>query len=134
MIRFTLFMLGLTASTLSWADDVPSRTEFNALEQRVEQLEHALQVQQAKPTVNAAPTLAPGQHLVTESAADHPDLWKTLQHGMSQDQVKSLLGAPSRTLLINHQDMWYYETRHGNGSLIFNHDLKLDQVQPPPLH
>lgn len=59
--------------------------------------------------------------------------WRALKRGMSADQVRGLLGAPSRRLEINGQPLWYYYyTGTGGGSVMFSDSAMVVSWQHPP--
>ncbi len=132
------YSLGSSAET-----GTPSQAEFDALEKRVERLEQALSMPappastatttaSPKPATPPGPAAQPG-HWVLDKPDEVSANWQALHSGMSQDEVRALLGAPTQIIRINWQNIWYYQTHKGNGSVVFRGDGKIDQVQSPPL-
>lgn len=120
---------------LSWAEDVPTRAEFTALEQRVSHLEQALHQQSNEVQASAASIQKISAAVPTTLAlANNPDQWALLKSGMPESEVLKALGTPSRRMPMNNQMMWYYATPNGNGSVIFNHTGLLIGIQKPPFH
>ena len=122
-----------TAVACAWpvahAEDAPSRAEFDSLVQRVQALEQRLDAQQKSITAAAAVTTVPKEQ---PALAEAPAQWKKLEPGMSTAQVLQYLGNPDRKMLINGRALWYYETTHGVGSVLFTIDDKVSSSQEPP--
>ncbi|NNM51162.1 MAG: outer membrane protein assembly factor BamE [Pseudomonadales bacterium] len=129
-------LIGSVALHVTHADEYVSKSEFEALEKRVELLEKAINT--PTPPVSApSPGSNSGNTTPGHWVMDSPDLrlenWQAIKSGMKPDQVKALLGSPSQIIKINWQNIWYYQTRRGNGSVIFNGTGTVSQVQIPPL-
>jgi hypothetical protein len=62
--------------------------------------------------------------------------WSALREGMNPEQVKALLGQPSRDFKLSGQTVWYYYyTGVGGGSVAFSRgDGNLRDWQRPPFH
>jgi hypothetical protein len=51
------------------------------------------------------------------------DQWRGIKAGMSRDEIRGLLGSPSRELIIDGKPLWYYSYPGiGNGSVLFSRD------------
>jgi hypothetical protein len=86
---------------------------------------------QAKSGDSGAPT-ASGTVLTPQIAEN----WSALREGMNPEQVKALLGQPSRDFKLSGQTVWYYYyTGVGGGSVAFSRgDGNLRDWQRPPFH
>jgi hypothetical protein len=82
----------------------------------------------ADDSVTPVPVAAP-----TPQAAEN---WTALRRGMSPEQVKALLGDPSRNFKLSGQTVWYYHyTGVGSGSVVFSRgNGNLLDWQRPPFH
>jgi len=105
------------------------------LGERVEGLEKQLQPpSQPAPQAAAAPAppvpqpsapVTPG-----DSAREH---WRQVSHGMSAQEVETLLGHPQRTMKVNLRTVWYYTYPEvGSGSIVFASDGGVEDWQTPP--
>ena len=140
----TLAVLGLAlGSVLLHADDGSSldlsvevqklKTQVEALQLRVQALEHS----PGKPESSAAPSTG---EIAAEAAAQlrqQADAvrqgWKQLKDGMSQDQVKGLLGVPPQTFMLSGKLVWYYNYPSvGSGSVMFDANGHVVGHQAPP--
>jgi hypothetical protein len=78
----------------------------------------------AAPAPPAAGTSPPP--VVTEALQWHDTLkaqWRSVKAGMSDEQIRQLLGAPSREFTLDGRPIWYYTYPGiGNGSVLFNRD------------
>jgi outer membrane murein-binding lipoprotein Lpp len=123
-----------SASCLDLAAEVQKlKTQVEALQARVQTLEHS----PGKPEASAAPTTA---EVAAEAAAQvrqQADTvrqgWKQLKDGMTQDQVKGLLGVPPQTFMLGGKLVWYYNYPSvGAGSVMFNSNGRVVGHQAPP--
>jgi len=49
--------------------------------------------------------------------------WHSIKAGMSSEEIRKLLGTPSREFTIDGKPVWYYAYPGiGNGSVMFNRD------------
>jgi hypothetical protein len=93
-------------------------------------------------SVSAAPDIA------TPKVPDHADAvergsiddkivmlrnrWRNLGLNQTQDDVRNLLGAPTKEMLINGKTVWYYHyAGWGAGSVFFRGDGRVSSSQPP---
>ena len=59
--------------------------------------------------------------------------WHTLEKGMSNQKVNSLLGAPTRSFKLNNKLVWYYDYQGvGRGSVMFSEQGQVTDWQTPP--
>ncbi len=78
-----------------------------------------------------APPAAPDAFRWREAVKDQ---WGGIKNGMSDEQIRQLLGAPAREFTLNGQPVWYYTYPGvGNGSVMFGRDgHKVVGWQHPP--
>jgi len=96
------------------------------------------------PAASSASVLAPlesAQTPIPPAAADSLGRrdtlkirWDDIKNGMSDADIRQLLGAPSREFMLNGQPVWYYAYPDiGNGSVMFGRDgHTVVGWQPPP--
>lgn len=73
---------------------------------------------------------APSSTLTPETIREN---WHTLEKGMSNQQVNSLLGAPTRSFKLNNKLVWYYDYAGiGRGSVMFSQQGQVTDWQKPP--
>lgn len=91
----------------------------------------ALPLSQPPPQPQAPPArLTASEH----GAVSLGDLWRSLHHGMREDQVSALLGPPTSKLKANSKPLWYYEYDGvGAGSVVFSQQGEVADWQRPPL-
>ncbi len=123
------------------------------LDQRVERLEARLSPESkvSSPEASAAPApasaasgqpstappqaLQPAAPATTVSSASARDHWHRIDHGMTPEEVKALLGPPQRTMTVNAKTIWYYAYPDiGAGSIVFAPDDGVDDWQTPPFN
>ncbi len=121
-----------TAVMQAQAEDMPSRAEFDALVHRVDALEKQLKSMSAAPRADTTGALRVPLSANPEALAQQPAQWKKLEPGMSPETVLQYLGAPQRKMTINGRALWYYDTPHGVGSVLFTLDNKVSSTQEPP--
>ncbi|MHB1238929.1 MAG: outer membrane protein assembly factor BamE domain-containing protein [Gammaproteobacteria bacterium] len=134
--------------------DAPGNTgiqnQVDQLERRVQELEQEVHTLKArKPAATAQPQSPPPGPTISRSATQAPTVphhdagrvltpsakesWSALKEGMNGDQVRALLGEPSRRFQLNGQPVWYYQyTGTGNGSVMFTGNGRVTGWQHPP--
>jgi hypothetical protein len=61
------------------------------------------------------------------------DGWKQIERGLSQEEVKRLLGAPQQTFDLSGKKVWYYYyPADGSGSVLFDPGGRVVGYQTPP--
>ena len=109
------------------------KTQVDALQARVQALEQSPN----KAQTNTAPTTA---GVAAEAAAQlrREDTavregWLQVKNGLTQDQVKGLLGAPQQTFNLSGKLVWYYYyPANGSGSVMFDPAGRVVGFQTPP--
>ena len=116
MIRPWLAALALAQScaALAQTDDVAAlRREVDELKARLSAIEKRL----------GDPVTAP---------APSPSAWSKIDRGMTQAQIKDLLGEPSKAFELDGTRVWYYSTRAGApGSVFFDSAGRASSFQKP---
>ena len=110
------------------------KTQLEALQARVQVLEQA----PAKAQTSATPSTA--SSVAAEAAAQLRQQdeavrqgWKQLKNGLSQDEVKKLLGASAQTFMLGGKLVWYYSyPAVGAGSVMFDASGHVIGHQAPP--
>ncbi len=135
-IIFGCWLVGNTVTHYVYAEEYVPKSEFDALEKRVELLEKAVSTPipttKATSSDRSSGTTMPG-HWVMDAPDQRIENWQAIKSGMKPEQVKALLGSPSQVFKINWENIWYYQTNRGNGSVVFNNTGSVSQVQIPPL-
>jgi len=109
------------------------KIQIEALQARVQALEQAPN----KAQTNAAPTTSgvaaeAAAQLRREDAAVRQG-WKQLKSGLTQDEVKGLLGAPQQTFTLSGKLVWYYYyPAIGGGSVMYDTTGHVVGHQSPP--
>ena len=120
MIRTWLAALAIAQSCVALAqtDDVAAlRREVEDLKARLGAIEKRL----GEPV--AAPLAAP----VSSASA-----WSKVDRGMTQAQIKDLLGEPSKAFELDGSRVWYYSYRGGApGSVFFDAAGRASSFQKP---
>ena len=61
--------------------------------------------------------------------------WRTLERGMTVEEVEALLGLPQRVIEVDSKIVWYYRYPNvGAGSVVFDPDKRVSGWQKPPFH
>ena len=145
-------------ATAANADSLPQqieqlRQQVRILEQRVQQLEHPQHVSgtptqnTVAPVVTPSPTPTPAAATTVattstpvnsvdpalQSLGRLKEAWKGITAGMSNAQVRELLGEPARQFTIDGKPIWYYSYPGvGNGSVMFSAKGQVVGSQNPP--
>lgn len=109
------------------------KTQLEALQARVQVLEQTPTKAQtsAMPSTASVATEAAAQVRQQEAAVRQG--WKQLKDGLSQDEVKGLLGAPPQTFMLSGKLVWYYYyPAVGGGSVMFDSIGHVVGHQAPP--
>lgn len=120
------------------------QARMQALEARVRQLEQQGAPGQAASAAPVARASAEHQDLnegpryaadpALQSLARLKEAWKRIERGMSDTQIRTLLGSPSRLLAIDGKTIWYFSYEGvGSGSVRFSATHGVVDWQNPPL-
>ncbi|HYA37911.1 MAG TPA: hypothetical protein VEI74_06545 [Candidatus Methylomirabilis sp.] len=143
------FIYTLTASALVLAivpvhaDDAACldlAAQMQKLKIQLEALQARVQVLEQAPAKTQTGTVPSTASVATEAAAQlrREDAavregWKQVNRGLTQDQVKGLLGAPQRTFDLSGKLVWYYYyPADGSGSVMFDPAGRVVGFQAPP--
>jgi hypothetical protein len=134
LIYYALLM-ALTVMPVSvMAADAPSNEEISkrlkALDSRIDRLER-----REKAEMKSAAKKADGKAAAAKgkgkgkgpSAAE----WKKVYSGMSQDEVKKILGEPRRMRTTAKHDIWSWYPTSVTGGEIWFADRAVDRIVPP---
>jgi len=87
----------------------------------------------APPPAAAAPPPAAAAPPGPDSPAALRERWRTIEYGMTFDQVAELLGRPQRSIDESPKTVWYYSYPDiGSGSVVFIQDSGVTDWQAPP--
>lgn len=114
------------------------QAQLDALNKRLEQLQQMLQAR-------LPPANTTGTHPSAEPPPAQPRLaayqelgklranWEQLQRGLSQTELRQLLGNPRSELALDRQTLWYYlYPGIGGGSVMLDSKNKVTGWQEPP--
>jgi len=126
------------------------QAQLDALNKRLERLEHPLQSHLPSPDAAAnATTVDDGVAATSAPPAASPPAqpaltalrelevlrtnWKQLKRGLTRTELRQLLGKPGSKLALDRQTMWYYRYPGiGGGSVMLDSKGKVTGWQEPP--
>jgi len=109
------------------------KTQLEVLQARVQVLEQAPAKAQTGATPSTASVAAEAAAQLRREDAAVREGWKQVKSGLTQDQVKGLLGAPQRTFDLSGKLVWYYYyPADGSGSVMFDPAGRVIGYQAPP--
>ena len=155
-----LLLLPLRLPAAGQADETASlRRQVDELRRTLETVQHRLDAIEARPGVSptseqgtkpeqvATPAVRSQGMPATGTGGGSPakgatltsqmvENWQSLRAGMSEKEVRSLLGEPTRTFELSGQPVWYYYYMGvGGGSVMFtDKNGQLLSWQRPPFH
>ncbi|MBN1892334.1 MAG: outer membrane protein assembly factor BamE [Clostridiales bacterium] len=104
-VLIALMILILSLQAFGQTPSIPSLVKrIEALEKRMQELEDKL-------------NSLPDDSKPDDVSADKR-IWRKLKRGMSEDEVRDILGEPSRVTVLGRTTVWYYE-----GSTIVGGDV-----------
>ena len=115
MIRAWLAAVAIAQSGAVFAqsdDPAALRREVEELKARVSAIEKRL----------GDPVAAP---------ASDPSGWSKVDRGMTQAEIKGLLGEPNKAFELDGSRVWYYSYRGGAGSVFFDSAGRASSFQRP---
>jgi hypothetical protein len=112
--RLAAIALGALLCTVASAQSIDDR--INDMERRIEQLEKRL----AQP---AAPVRSANPATTRPDGWRQRDNWRALRRGMTESEVRSLLGEPSKVNAFGSLTVWEYP---GEGRAQLGRDGKLE--------
>jgi hypothetical protein len=88
---------------------------------------------QAQPAPNTAPALATAKP-PADSIVALRESWSQVKKGMTEAQITSLLGPPTKEITIDGKRVWYYYYAGiGGASVFFNGDGRVSSNQRPTI-
>lgn len=114
--------LAYASAACAQAADAALRNEVNDLKTRIEAIEKRLgAISDVSPASAAAP-----------SAPSPFENWRRVRQGMTREQVKSLVGEPSKAFELDGSHVWYYRYEAGAaGSVFFDSAGRASSFQRP---
>lgn len=128
-------LVGIAVVLLDPVDTLAAESDTGALKEQVESLAHRvraleieveqLQQQSAARATSAASAPAP--------APSFREAWRGIHDGLTQDEVKKLLGQPQHEFMLSGKRVWYYYySGVGGGSVFFGENGRVAGSQEPP--
>jgi hypothetical protein len=119
--RLLAILLGTLTCTMAAAQSLDDRVR--ELERRVEQLEQQ---------VGKQPAAAAGANRSTGRSGGSRQLenWRSLRRGMSEADVRSILGEPHKVNVMSSMGVWYYDPPVG-GNVHFDGGGKVEGWSEP---
>jgi septal ring factor EnvC (AmiA/AmiB activator) len=109
------------------------KSQVEALQARVKALEQAPNNAQTNAAPSTAGVAAEAAAQLRREDAAMREGWKQLKTGLTQEKVKSLLGAPQKTFMLSGKLVWYYYyPAVGGGSVMFDSNGHVVGHQAPP--
>jgi len=119
-------------------------TDVNALRQEIKELRGAVERLDARVRALEQQRPEPAESRSGETATAHApavpavatpglkDRWQSVKRGMTEQEIETLLGRPTRTVEFTPKTIWYYSYADvGNGSVVFTDDSVIDWQSPP---
>jgi len=114
------FALAQAPCAYAQTSEAALRKEVDELRARVEAIEKRLGVTPDAANVRATPSAKPF------------DNWRRVRQGMTREQVKSLVGEPSKAFELDGSQAWYYRYEAGAaGSVFFDAAGRTSSFQRP---
>jgi len=128
-------LIGIAVVLLEPVDTRAAESDSGSLKEQLESLSHrvrALEIEveqlQQQSAARAAPT-APAP----EPAPSFREAWRGIHDGLTQDEVKKLLGQPQHEFMLSGKRVWYYYySGVGGGSVLFDDNNRVVGSQEPP--
>ena len=118
-------------------DTLAAETDSGALKEQVESLTHRvraleIEVEQLQQQLAARATSV-GPVPAQPVAVSFREAWRGIHDGLTQDEVKKLLGQPQHEFMLSGKRVWYYYyPGEGGGSVFFNENSRVAGSQAPP--
>jgi hypothetical protein len=128
-------LVALTGMPVSvMAADAPSNAEISrrlkALDDRIDRLERREKAERQRGQKSAAAKKADGKAVAAKKYPTRAD-WKKVGVGMSEEEVRKILGEPLRTRSTAKHQIWsWHETSVPGGEVWFS-DRQAERVIPP---
>lgn len=109
------------------------KAQVDALQARVQVLEQAPPKAETSTIPSTASVATEAAAQVRSQAEAVRQGWKQLKSGLSQDEVKGLLGVPQKTFTLSGKLVWYYYyPAVGGGSVMYDTTGHVVGHQAPP--
>jgi hypothetical protein len=118
MRKLTLIVLMLTFGVTLFAQDLT----LSQLNRKVQELERRIQLLEK---VLASQSTAPS-HPNDRQVPANKQIWRQLKKGMSQEEVKKLLGEPDRVAVMGSITTWFFST----SQIMFDNDGLYSWFEP----
>ena len=116
------FALAQSPCAHAQTPDLALRQEVDELKARVEAIEKRL----------GAPPNAAAANAPAAPSANPSDNWRRVRQGMTREQVKSLVGEPSKAFELDGSQVWYYRYEAGTaGSVFYDSAGRVTGLQRP---
>jgi len=109
------------------------KTQIDALQARVQALEHASDKAQTHAMPSTSDVAAEAAAQLRREDAAVREGWKKVKRGLTREEVKALLGEPQKTFTLDRKLVWYYYyPAVGGGSVMFDSVGHVMGQQAPP--
>ena len=133
----SVLFVGIAVILLDPVDTLAAETDSSALKEQVESLTHRvraleIEVEQLQQQ-SAARATSVGPVPAQPVAVSFREVWRGIHDGLTQDEVKKLLGAPQHEFMLSGKRVWYYYyPGEGGGSVFFSENGRVAGSQAPP--
>lgn len=137
LLVLSALLIGIAVVLLGPVDTLAAETGSGALKEQVESLAHRVraleieveQLQQQSAARATSVGLVPAQPV----AVSFREAWRGIHDGLTQDEVKKLLGQPQHEFMLSGKHVWYYYySGVGGGSVFFGENGRVAGSQEPP--
>ena len=130
-------LVGIAVVLLEPVDTLAAETDSGALKEQVESLSHRvraleIEVEQLQQQ-SAARATSVGPMPAQPAPVSFREAWRGIHDGLTQDEVKKLLGQPQHEFMLSGKRVWYYYySGVGGGSVFFGENGRVAGSQEPP--
>ena len=130
-------LIGIAVVLLEPVDTLAAETDSGALKEQVESLSHRvraleIEVEQLQQQ-SAVRATSVGPVPAQPAPVSFREAWRGIHDGLTQDEVKKLLGQPQHEFMLSGKRVWYYYySGVGGGSVFFGENGRVAGSQEPP--
>ena len=130
-------LVGIAVVLLDPVDTLAAETDIGALKEQIDSLSHRvraleIEVDQLQQQSAARATSA-GSAPVQPVPISFREAWRGIHDGLTQDEVKKMLGQPQHEFMLSGKRVWYYYySGVGGGSVFFGENGRVAGSQEPP--
>jgi len=137
LLVLSALLAGIAVVLLDPVDTLAVETDSGAMKEQVESLTHRvraleIEVEQLQQQ-SAARTTSVGSAPAQPVAVSFREAWRGIHDGLTQDEVKKLLGQAQHEFMLSGKRVWYYYySGVGGGSVFFSENGRVAGSQEPP--